>query len=113
VETDVPLGPPIETTLEPEEEVDVNELVFAPGAWCCPLENVPPSVTSVTHIPRPEPLTAMDYYPPVPKLVKDALDDDELAGMLVLLTRRDDNSSDGEDDDEAEIEHFMKTDTRK
>jgi hypothetical protein len=31
----VPVGPPLVTTVEPNEELDPNELTFT-GAWCCP-----------------------------------------------------------------------------
>jgi hypothetical protein len=50
IETDVPIGPPLTTTREPSLEVDPHELVFTPGAWCCPIPLVLPSHTSVTHV---------------------------------------------------------------
>jgi hypothetical protein len=53
IETDVPVGPPLATTREPSLEVDPNELVFTPSAWCCPMPLVLPSHTSVTHVPCP------------------------------------------------------------
>jgi hypothetical protein len=53
IETDVPIGPPLATTREPSLEVDPNELVFTPGALCCPIPLVLPSHTSVTHVPCP------------------------------------------------------------
>jgi hypothetical protein len=102
VEQDVPLVSPIATTIEPKEEMDVNELVFTLGAWYCPLANVTSGVTTVTHIPQSEPLAATEYPPYVPILVRDALGDDELMGMPVLLTHHDDDSS----NDEADIKHF-------
>jgi hypothetical protein len=34
-------------------DVDPNELVFTPGAWCCPIPLVLPSHTSVTRVPCP------------------------------------------------------------
>jgi hypothetical protein len=37
IETDVPIGPPLATTREPSAYADPNELVFTPGAWCCPI----------------------------------------------------------------------------
>jgi hypothetical protein len=51
--TDVPIGPPLATTREPSLEVDPNELVFTPGACCCPIPFVLPYHTSVTHVPCP------------------------------------------------------------
>jgi hypothetical protein len=102
VEQDVTLVSPIATKLEPKEEMDANELVFTPGAWYCPLANVPAGVTTVNHIPQSEPLAETEYPPYVPILVKDALGDDELVGMPVLLTHHDDDSS----NDEADIKHF-------
>jgi hypothetical protein len=74
METDVPIGPPLATTREPSLEVDPNELVFTPGAWCCPIPLVLPSHTSVTHDPI------------------DCHDED----IPILGIRRDDNSSDDE-----------------
>jgi hypothetical protein len=103
VETGVPLGSLLATTLEPKEELDANELVFTPSAWCCPIgnvltpaawcpiTNVPHGVTTVTHIPRPG--SAKD-------------EDDDCKSMPLLLTRRDDYSSVDEDEDEDDIGHF-------
>jgi hypothetical protein len=53
IETDVPIGPPLATTREPGLEVDPNELVSTPGAWCCPFPLVLTSNNSVTHAPCP------------------------------------------------------------
>jgi hypothetical protein len=64
--------------------VDPNELVFAPGAWCCPIPLVLPSHTSVTHVPCP--INCQDEDIPI------------------LGIRRDDDSSDDElssDDEES------------
>jgi hypothetical protein len=76
IEMDVPIGPPLATTREPSQAVDPNELVFTPGAWCCPIPLVLPSHTSVTHVPCPI----------------DCHDED----IPILGTRRDDDSSDDE-----------------
>jgi hypothetical protein len=53
IETDVPIGPPLATTREPSADADPNELVFTPGAWCCPIPLVLTSYTRVTHVPCP------------------------------------------------------------
>jgi hypothetical protein len=42
------VGPPLVTTVEPNEELDPNELTFT-GAWCCPSDNAPRAMTTVTH----------------------------------------------------------------
>jgi hypothetical protein len=54
--------------------VDPNELVFTPGAWCCPIALVLPSHTSVSHVSCPI----------------DCQDED----ISILGIRRDDDSSD-------------------
>jgi hypothetical protein len=33
VDTDVPIEPPLTTTLEPSSEIDEYELISTPGAW--------------------------------------------------------------------------------
>jgi hypothetical protein len=81
IETDVPIGPPLATTREPSLEVDPNDLVYTPGAWCCPIPLVLSSHTSVNHVPCPI----------------DCQDED----IPILGIRRDDDSSDdGSSDDE-------------
>jgi hypothetical protein len=85
IETDVPIGPPLAATRKPSLEVDPNELVFTPGAWCCPISLVLTSHTSVTHVPCPI----------------DCQDED----IPILGIRRDDDSSDDElsDDNEESV----------
>jgi hypothetical protein len=80
IETDVPIGPPLATTRKPSLEVDPHELVFTPGAWCCPIPLVLPSHTSVTHVPCP--INCQDEDIPI------------------LGIRRDDNSSDDNSSDD-------------
>jgi hypothetical protein len=80
IETDVPIGPPLATTHEPSLEVDPNELLFTPGAWCCPIPLVLPSHTSVTRVPCPI----------------DCHDED----IPILGIRRDDDSSDDDSSDD-------------
>jgi hypothetical protein len=80
IEMDVPIGPPLATTREPSLEVDPHELVFTPGAWCCPIPLVLPSHTSVTHVPCPI----------------DCQDED----VPILGIRRDDDSSDDDSSDD-------------
>jgi hypothetical protein len=72
VETDVPMGPPLSTTHEPSEELDEEELIFTPVAWCCHISNVPPGVTTVTYKPRtPSPVDCdSDDNDEPPKLFK-------------------------------------------
>jgi hypothetical protein len=82
IETDVPIGPPLATTREPSVDVDPHELVFTPGAWCCPIPLVLPSHTSVTHIPCP-----IDCH------------DEESIDIPILGIRRDDDSSDDDSSD--------------
>jgi hypothetical protein len=53
IETDIPIGPPLTTTRELSVDVDPNELVFTPGAWCCPIPLVLPYHTSSTPVPCP------------------------------------------------------------
>jgi hypothetical protein len=76
IETDVPIGPPLATTHEPSVDVDPNELVFTPGAWCCPIPLVLPSHISVTHG-----------------------HDEESIYIPILRIRRDDDSSDDDSSD--------------
>jgi hypothetical protein len=59
--------------------VDPNELVFTPGACCCPIPLVLPSHTSVTHVPCPI----------------DCRDEE----IPILGIRRDDDSSDDDSSD--------------
>jgi hypothetical protein len=83
---DVPIGPQLTTTRKPSLEVVPNELLFTPGARCCPIPLVLPSHTSVTHVPCPI----------------DCQDED----IPFLGIRRDDDSSDDElssDDDEESV----------
>jgi hypothetical protein len=80
IETDVPIGPPLATTREPSLEVDPNELVFTPGAWCCPIPLVLPSHTSVTHV----------------HCLIDCQDED----IPILGIRRDEDSSDDDSSDD-------------
>jgi hypothetical protein len=47
----IPVGPPLVTTVEPNEELDPNELTFT-GAWCCPSDNSPRGMTTVTRVPK-------------------------------------------------------------
>jgi hypothetical protein len=58
-------------------DVDPNELVFTPGAWCCPIPLVLHSHTSVTHVPCP-----IDFH------------DEESIDIPILGIRRDDDYSD-------------------
>jgi hypothetical protein len=71
------------TPREPSVDVDPNELVFTPGAWCCPIPLVLPSHTSVTHVPFP-----IDFH------YEDYID------IPFLGTRRDDDSSDDDSSDD-------------
>jgi hypothetical protein len=80
IEMDVPIGPPLATTREPNLEVDPNELVFTPGAWCCPIPLVLPSHTAVTHDP----------------FLIDCQDEN----IQILGIRRDDYSSDDDSSDD-------------
>jgi hypothetical protein len=66
-------------------------IVFIPVTWCCLIANVPPDVTTMTHILWPEPLASTEYSPHVPILVKDDAVDDELTGMPVLRSCREDD----------------------
>jgi hypothetical protein len=45
------MGPLLVTTLEPDEEIDPNKLIFT-GSWCYPSDNASNGVTNVTHIPN-------------------------------------------------------------
>jgi hypothetical protein len=83
IETDVPIGPPLTTTREPSVDVDPNELVFTPGAWCCPIPLVLPSHTSSTPVHCP-----IDCH------------DEESIDIPILGIRRDDNSSDDDSSDD-------------
>jgi hypothetical protein len=83
IETDVPIGPPLATTREPSVDVDPNELVFTPGAWCCPIPLVLLSHTSVTHVPFP-----IDWH------------DEKSIDIPILEIRRDDDSSDDDSSDD-------------
>jgi hypothetical protein len=87
IETDVPIGPPLATTHEPSADSDPNELVFTPGAWCCPIPSVLTSHTRDTHVPCPI----------------DCQDDDaieETDDMPILGLGRDDDSSDDDSSDD-------------
>jgi hypothetical protein len=89
LDTDVTMGPPLATTCEPSQEIDDYELVFTPGAWCCPISNVPPGVTNVQ---KPRISAPVDC---------DSDDDEE---PPTIFCRRGDMSSsdDGYDYDEEE-----------
>jgi hypothetical protein len=89
IEKDVPLRPPLTTTREPSVDVDRNELVFTPGAWCCPITLVLTYRTTVTHVPCP-------IY----------CHDEDSIDIPSLGMRRDDDSSDDElaSDDEGYVE---------
>jgi hypothetical protein len=91
IETDVPIGPPLATTREPSVDVDRNELVFTPGAWCCHIPLVLTSHTTITHVPCP-----IDCHN------EDSID------IPSLGIRRDDDSSDDEfaSDDEGSVELY-------
>jgi hypothetical protein len=81
IDTDVPIVPPLATTRKPSADADPNELVFTPGAWCCPIPSVLTSHTRVTHVPCPI----------------DCQDEDEIEDtddMPILGLGRDDDSSD-------------------
>jgi hypothetical protein len=80
IETDVPIGPPLATNREPSLEVEPNDLVFTPGAWCCPIPLVLASHNSVTHVPCPI--------------------DCQYEDITILGIRRDDNSSDDDSSDD-------------
>jgi hypothetical protein len=70
-------------------DVDPNELVFTPGAWCCPIPLVLPTHTSVTHVPCP-----IDFH------------DEESIDIPILGIHRDDDSSDdNSSDDELASDH--------
>jgi hypothetical protein len=90
----VPTGPPLATTLEPADEIDLNEITFT-GAWCCPMAHAPAGVTSVAHIPKPEQtddmsvLTGISSGPPGP-----------------LNNRGDDSSSDDLDVDQYNAMYY-------
>jgi hypothetical protein len=84
----VPVGPPLVTTLEPNTELDPNELTFT-GAWCCPSDNLPHRVADVARIPKVETqddasVSSHGSIPPMP----------------VLGPRRSDDSSSDEDSSE-------------
>jgi hypothetical protein len=83
IEMDVPIGPPLTTTCKPSVDVGPNELVFTPGAWCCPITLVMPSHTSITHVPCPI-----------------HCHDEESIDIPILGIRRDDDSSDDDSSDD-------------
>jgi hypothetical protein len=64
-------------------DVDPHELVFTPGAWCCPIPLVLPSHTSVTNVPGP-----IDCH------------DEESIDIPILGIRRNDDSSDNDSSDD-------------
>jgi hypothetical protein len=76
---DVPIGPQLATTREPSLEVDPNELVFTPGAWCCPIPLFVPSHTSFTNVPCP--IDCQDEDIPILEIRPDddSSSDDELS----------------------------------
>jgi hypothetical protein len=64
----VTVGPPLATTVEPNEELDPNELTFT-GDWCCPSENAPQGKTTVTRLPKlNDSRDARDIGTPMPDL---------------------------------------------
>jgi hypothetical protein len=63
-------------------DVDPNELVFTPGAWCCPIHLVLTSHTTVTRVPCP-----IDCH------------DEDSIDIPSLGIRRDDDSSDDDSSD--------------
>jgi hypothetical protein len=98
---DVSIGPPLATTREPSADADPNELVFTPGAWCCPIPSVLTSHTRVTHVTCP--IDCQD---------DDAIED--MDGMPILgLGRYDDSSDDdsSEDDITSDDEGSVELDT--
>jgi hypothetical protein len=98
IETDVPIGPPLATTREPSAVADRNELVFTPGAWCCPIPFVLTSHTSVTHVPCPIDCQDEDSI--------ESKDDIPILGLGRYDDSSDDDSSDDEitSDDEGSVE---------
>jgi hypothetical protein len=71
----IPVGPPLATTVEPNEELDPNELTFI-GAWCCPSDNVPRGKTTVTRFPKLNDSRDIRYIgPPMPALSQRQCDD--------------------------------------
>jgi hypothetical protein len=71
----LPVGPPFVTTVEPNEELDLNELTFT-GAWCCPSDNAPRGNTTVTRIPKlNDSRDIRDIGPPMPALSQRHCDD--------------------------------------
>jgi hypothetical protein len=97
IEMDVPIGPPLATTREPSMDVDPNELVFTPGAWCCPIALVLTSHTTVTHVPCPI----------------DCHDEDSIDIPSLGIRRDDDSSYDDSSDDElaSDDEGYVELDT--
>jgi hypothetical protein len=93
----VPVGPPLVTTVETDEELDPHERIFTgawccpSGAWCCPSDNPPRGATMVTSIPKQEEagVSIHDSGPPIP----------------VLELRRDDDSISDEDSSEGESQY--------
>jgi hypothetical protein len=90
----VPTGPPLSKILEPADDIDLNEITST-GDWCCPMAHAPAGVTSVTRIPKPEPLddtsvlTGMSSGPPGP-----------------LINRGDDSSGDDSDVDQDSVMYY-------
>jgi hypothetical protein len=71
----IPVGPPLVTTVEPNEELDPNELTFT-GSWCCPSDNIPRGKTTVTHLPKlNDSRDIRDIGPPMPALSPRQCDD--------------------------------------
>jgi hypothetical protein len=88
----VPVGPPLATTVETNEEMDPNELTFT-GAWCCPLDNAPRGKTTVTRLPK----------------LNDSRDIRDIGPPMTALSQRhcDDTSSDEDSlTDESKCGHY-------
>jgi hypothetical protein len=101
IEMNVPIGPPLANTREPSADADLNELVFTPGALCCPIPSVLTSHTKVTHVP-----CLIDCQD------EDAIEDTD--GMPILGLGRDDDSSEddlSDDDITSDNEGSVEIDT--
>jgi hypothetical protein len=61
----VPVGPPLATTVEPNEDLGPNELTFT-GAWCCPSDNAPQGKTTVTRLQKLKSTDARNIGTPMP-----------------------------------------------
>jgi hypothetical protein len=78
----VPIGPPLVPTFDPDKELDPDELNFT-RAWCCPSDNTPHGATTVTRIPKLKEqdeasVSSHDFGPSMPVLGPHHDDDSSL-----------------------------------